>query len=219
MDMQQNLTYNQWTWSKKANVLYVDNPIGTGFSISMSDSDYDQTEDEVAADFHTFIQGFLAQNPEYNGRDFFITGESYAGHYIPAIAEMMVTLGKDVDLNFKGIAIGNGWVDPYLQYPQYADFAYNYLGMSKTDYDAKIKEFAKCQTMIESGQDTVDAFEFCENINGEIMETQPSTFDVYNYKEACTPPPLCSVTSQIKEWCEDPDVRAQLGVETSKQWV
>lgn len=36
---------------------------------------------------------------------------------------MMVTLGKDVPVNFKGIAIGNGWVDPVSQYPEYVTFA------------------------------------------------------------------------------------------------
>lgn len=71
-----------------------------------------------------FLDGFVAANPEYKGRDFFITGESYAGHYIPAIAYYLSHNVTDLGLNFKGVAIGNGWVDPYVQYPQYAEFAY-----------------------------------------------------------------------------------------------
>jgi len=75
--------------------------------------------------------GFLEQNPEMQGKDFYITGESYAGHYIPAVAHYFMTHSEDLKINFKGIAIGNGWVDPYHQYPEYAEYAYdnNLIGL------------------------------------------------------------------------------------------
>jgi carboxypeptidase C (cathepsin A) len=72
----------------------------------------------------TFLKGYLEENPEFKGRDFFITGESYAGHYIPAIAYYLINTATDVELNLKGIAIGNGLVDPFAQYPAYATFSY-----------------------------------------------------------------------------------------------
>jgi len=63
----------------------------------------------------TFLEGFLTQNPEFKGRDFYVTGESYAGHYIPAISYYIINNMTDTfGMNFKGMAIGNGWVDPYL---------------------------------------------------------------------------------------------------------
>jgi len=47
-----------------------------------------------------------------------ITGESYAGHYIPAISHHFIfDVADKLKINFKGLAIGNGLVDPYLQYP------------------------------------------------------------------------------------------------------
>jgi len=60
------------------------------------------------------LEGWLKENPEFEGRDFFVTGESYAGHYIPAISYYIVNNMTDFGMNFKGMAIGNGWVDPYL---------------------------------------------------------------------------------------------------------
>ena len=42
----------------------------------------------------------------------FVTGESYAGHYIPAIGAKIVQ-EKSTIVNLVGIAIGNGLVDPY----------------------------------------------------------------------------------------------------------
>jgi len=52
----------------------------------------------------------------------FITGESYAGHYVPAIAAH-VKKQNNKDINLVGVAIGNGLVDPYTQYPAYVKFA------------------------------------------------------------------------------------------------
>lgn len=105
-------------------MIYIDNPIGTGFSIAESDKDLVTDEDEVAKGLHNFLLQFVKENPEFEGREFFITGESYAGHYIPAISYELVTKGSDLNLDFKGAAIGNGWVDPYHQYPAYADYAH-----------------------------------------------------------------------------------------------
>lgn len=51
-----------------------------------------------------------------------MTGESYAGHYIPAISAY-IKKQNNPDLNLTGFAIGNGWTDPYLQYPAYNVFA------------------------------------------------------------------------------------------------
>jgi len=121
-----DLKNNPYSWNAVSNLLFVDQPVGTGFSKCASIFDFDTNEDQIAATMKLFIDGFLEKNPEYKGRDFYITGESYAGHYIPALAYHFV---KEIPpgslgMNFKGIAIGNGWVDPYIQYPQYAEFAY-----------------------------------------------------------------------------------------------
>jgi len=112
-----SLTANAYTWNKVSNLLYIDQPIGTGFSKCSSITHLDTTEEEIAANVNSFISGFLEENPDFKGRDFFITGESYAGHYIPAIAYYLTKNVTNLGVNFKGIAIGNGWVDPYIQYP------------------------------------------------------------------------------------------------------
>ena len=108
-----SLTSNIYSWNEVSNIVFVDNPVGTGFSEVTELDHLEKTEEEIAANMYLFIQGFLVENPEYVGRDFYITGESYAGHYVPAIAYYLVNEAVDVKVNFKGIAIGNGWVDPY----------------------------------------------------------------------------------------------------------
>lgn len=49
-----------------------------------------------------------------------MTGESYAGHYVPAIAHHIWTENKSAEdalkINFGGMAIGNGLTHPAEQY-------------------------------------------------------------------------------------------------------
>ena len=64
----------------------------------------------------------MVKYPEFKGREIYITGESYAGHYIPNIARKL-QLKEDPWINLAGIAIGNGWVDPFYQFAAYPKFA------------------------------------------------------------------------------------------------
>ena len=76
-------TLNPNSWNTQANLLYIDQPPGTGFSTGK----YDNNETQVAEDTFEFLVEFCKAHPEYANNDFFIVGESYAGHYVPAIAQ------------------------------------------------------------------------------------------------------------------------------------
>jgi carboxypeptidase D len=62
------LTYNDGSWDEFANVLFVDNPVGTGFSYVDTDS-YDHELREMADHMVTFLKEFFALFPEYEGND------------------------------------------------------------------------------------------------------------------------------------------------------
>ena len=78
------LYHNPYSWNTNANLLYVDQPVGTGFS-KAGITHMVTNEDEVAENMAKFMVAFLEKYPQLQGKDFYITGESYAGHYIPAI--------------------------------------------------------------------------------------------------------------------------------------
>lgn len=69
----------------------------------------------------------VAVHPDMADRDFYVTGESYAGHYVPAVSNRlfheMNKAGAGKKINFKGFAIGNGLTDPGIQYGAYSDYA------------------------------------------------------------------------------------------------
>lgn len=91
--------------------MYVDQPLGTGFSQS-SVFRSRWTLKAIAEDFRNFLVGFLEKYPEYKNRDVYLTGESFAGHYIPVFANHLFYNPVD-GFNLQGIALGNAWVDPF----------------------------------------------------------------------------------------------------------
>ncbi|XP_030950498.1 serine carboxypeptidase II-3-like [Quercus lobata] len=102
------LLRNDYAWNSVANVIFLESPAGVGFSYSNTSSDYSKSGDKrTAEDSYTFLVNWLERFPQYKTRDFFITGESYAGHYVPQLAHTIL-LKK---INLKGIAIGNDWID------------------------------------------------------------------------------------------------------------
>ncbi|GJV28185.1 serine carboxypeptidase II-3-like protein, partial [Tanacetum coccineum] len=97
-----------------ANVLFLESPAGVGFSYSNTSSDYKTGDEQTAKDSYTFLVNWLERFPEYKTRDFYITGESYAGHYVPQLAQLILRNNKFTNqtvINLKGIALGNALVD------------------------------------------------------------------------------------------------------------
>ena len=92
-----------------ANILFLESPAGVGFSYSNTTSDYDNAGDrKTADDAYIFIVNWLERFPQYKTRDFYITGESYAGHYVPQLAYTILLNNKNTNqttINIKGIAV------------------------------------------------------------------------------------------------------------------
>jgi carboxypeptidase D len=122
------LEYNKGSWDEFANLLFVDQPIGTGFSYVNTNS-YIHELPEMSAQFMVFLEKFFQLFPEYERDDIYIAGESYAGMYIPHIATAIQMRNKAAEQEgktkwpLKGVLIGNGWISPYDQSPAYFEFA------------------------------------------------------------------------------------------------
>lgn len=101
-------TPNPWAWTNLSNVVYVEQPVGTGFSQGTPDISND---DELAAEVFGFMEQFLEVFDELKGSNFYVTGESYAGYYVPYIANYIYE-HPTLDINLKGIWIA----DPSLSY-------------------------------------------------------------------------------------------------------
>ncbi|CAI0411534.1 unnamed protein product [Linum tenue] len=100
------LVKNDYSWNKEANMIYLESPAGVGFSYSTDSSFYNSVNDTITAhDNLAFLQQWLLKFPQYKNRDLFIAGESYAGHYVPQLAQLIVE--SESNLSMRAIAIGN----------------------------------------------------------------------------------------------------------------
>nr|BAX09101.1 serine carboxypeptidase [Cryptomeria japonica] len=108
------LVKDLYSWNKETNVLYVESPIGVGFSYSNNTKDYQNFNDAQAAEDNlAFILNWYKKFPEFKDVDFYITGESYAGHYVPQLTALVLDYNKNhrKPINLKGISLGNPFVD------------------------------------------------------------------------------------------------------------
>ncbi|KAL0322294.1 UNVERIFIED_CONTAM: Serine carboxypeptidase-like 20 [Sesamum calycinum] len=109
------LHLNPHSWSKVASIIYLDSPVGVGFSYSANTTYYVTGDLQTAAETHLFLLKWFEQFPEFTSNPFYISGESYAGIYIPTLASDVVKgikNGAKPVINFKGYMVGNGVCDP-----------------------------------------------------------------------------------------------------------
>ena len=104
------VAYNDYSWNKIANMLFVEQPAGVGFSYG-SDDDMHTGDDQAAVDNHQLILSFLERYPDVKTNPFYITSESYGGHYMPTLAKEIVDNNADGAINFKGFAVGNPYTN------------------------------------------------------------------------------------------------------------
>lgn len=100
-------------------MLCVDQPLNVGYSHSSRNVTDSHT---AALHFNNFLFNFLARSG-LQANPLYIAGESFAGHYIPAIAANLLA-NRSLGANLQGIAIGDGWVDPLRQSGSFGDFLY-----------------------------------------------------------------------------------------------
>ncbi|CAF0777507.1 unnamed protein product [Adineta steineri] len=108
------------TWNSLYSLLYIDNPVGTGYSFTSNDDGYTRSQDDVARDLHSALTQFFQIYTDYASNPFYVTGESYAGKYVPSIGYKIHVENQNpqvkVKINLAGLSMGNGWTDPYRQY-------------------------------------------------------------------------------------------------------
>ncbi|CAH1392264.1 unnamed protein product [Nezara viridula] len=171
------LITRKYYWSQLFNVIYIDNPVGTGFSFTENDAGYATDEVKVGQDLYSALSQFFQLFPYLQKNEFFVSGESYAGKYIPAIGYTIHNNNKinKQKINLKGLAIGDGFTDPENMMV-YADYLYQ-LGI----VDSNVKE-----TMIKLQDEIVKDIRNKEyrkamiNLGG-IMALIDPHINIYNY--------------------------------------
>nr|CAX69725.1 carboxypeptidase C [Schistosoma japonicum] len=174
------LVENPYSWNKLANVLYLESPAGVGFSYAV-DNNITTDDDYTALNNYYALLHFLKRFPEYKGREFYITGESYAGVYVPLLALHVI---KSQQFNLKGIAVGNGLTN-YKFNDNSLIYFIKYHGLvSERMWNDLLKHC--CHSQYYSHCLFTDASSVkCQSLVKYILDNATAGLNIYNLYDSC----------------------------------
>ncbi|KAK6945171.1 Peptidase S10, serine carboxypeptidase [Dillenia turbinata] len=166
------LTLSPYAWNNEANILYLESPAGIGFSYSdlteVIDEDSKLSDSAAAEDAYQFLIHWFNRYPQYKGRKFYMAGESYAGHYIPQLSQLIVARNKGIsnpDINLQGFLLGNPALDDVLDHKGQFEFWWNLGLISDSLYSALkttclnhsyIRPTLECKALWDKGRTEMD---------------------------------------------------------------
>ncbi|RHY94400.1 hypothetical protein DYB35_013977 [Aphanomyces astaci] len=174
--------FNAHSWTNHANMIWLDQRTGVGFSFSGGRDD-DHIEVDVGRNVYEFLLGFFQAHPKLQAKPFYIAGQSYGGHYVPAVAAYILQT-QDANttafrINLQGITIGNGLTDTVTQYPLLVNM------VVENSYNITL---VSCGPMSTAQPDSgvLDTYDYWDANLCEPMITNP-TRNPYDFRQLCEP--------------------------------
>jgi len=222
---------NPFSWNKIANVIYLESPAGVGFSYNDNGDGYD--DDSTAADNYEVLLRWFKKFPEFAKNPFYILGESYGGHYVPMLADLIVkNTASDPNIpphsNFKGFAAGNPLTD--ADYDQGSDWLNKYLSshgmisLDDTDSSSADGNYDPYDILVDtcpSGSSLTvrDRIRWPHRLNDmKGGNSRSKKFEEARRKRYVANPPACS-DNWTTNWANQDAVKTALHVKSDIDWV
>ncbi|KAJ8975562.1 hypothetical protein NQ317_000746 [Molorchus minor] len=148
-----NLQVRNTSWDKYVNVLFVDNPVGTGYSYVDTNDALTTTNKQIAEDFVEFLKGFYEALPLFKDVPLYIFSESYGGKMTAEIALVLYQAIQNgqIESKFKGIGLGDSWISPIDSVLTWAPYLLTTGVVDKNGYEAIMKVAEKTKESLEAG--------------------------------------------------------------------
>jgi len=224
MGESQNLTLNPNSWNKVANMIYLDSPCGVGLSYSTNQNDYITNDTVTAHDSHNFLLNFFAAFPEFKNNDFYISGESYAGIYVPTLAQQVMfgNSNPNTYINLKGILVGNGVTDEVFDGNAFVPFVFGHSFISQPLYNTLVENCHGnywntsdyiCETALNNASIDVSSLNIYDVYVDCYMGPAPKRYD----------PKLSNLerrfTSKLRETTHPEDVPPCINADIATAWM
>uniref|UniRef100_A0A023GBE4 Putative serine carboxypeptidase cpvl n=1 Tax=Amblyomma triste TaxID=251400 RepID=A0A023GBE4_AMBTT len=123
-DYEKNFSRRDLTIQKHVSMIYLDAPVGAGFSFTENITGYPKLLPDVIIDIKEFLRQFLELFSEYKQRAFYIGGDSYAARYAVGLAQYMLMKPQELNLTLQGIIGGVGFLAPIFQLADSSEFLF-----------------------------------------------------------------------------------------------
>ncbi|KAF0545752.1 prepro-carboxypeptidase Z [Gigaspora margarita] len=216
------------SWNEVSNLLFIDEPIGAGFSYG---SRLVNTTEQCASDIYEFLQKFFTKFPKYATLDLYLFSESYGGHYVPIMAKLIVQnnnliktekMKDKIPINLKSCGIGGPWVNPLITMKSYVNYiennTYNKSLISPQLIEEMRNKWIPCQQNIiecyrtNTTHDCTIANSTCWDVYVQIFN-QSSGVDEYDIR---APNGMGTPFADYANFLDDPSVRRSIGVKTNE---
>ncbi|KAJ3675681.1 hypothetical protein LUZ60_004723 [Juncus effusus] len=118
---------NPFSWTKINNVLFVDAPVGTGYSYAEGEEDILSNDSNTVSDLYDFLKKWYSEFPEFLSNPLYLAGCSYSGVHVPLLAQEIVNSNEASDgmtINLKGYSLGNPAIDVHYENNYIVQFAH-----------------------------------------------------------------------------------------------
>ncbi|KIY65085.1 serine carboxypeptidase [Cylindrobasidium torrendii FP15055 ss-10] len=225
-------TYFEHAWNTNANIFFVDQPVGTGWSYA----DYGETvstTEEAAVDIAAFVAVFFEHFVKFKGRKFHFAGESYGGRFLPLFGAAVYDQNKYLieqgmtPVNLASVMIGNGMTEfssMLLSYYDMACTAATIAPVVSISECVKMKQaIPRCEKWLkEACIDSWDAincgaaYQVCQDlIDGPYQALGLNPYDITRPCDGELFSTVCygSATKNIYNYLNTPSTRAQLNLD------
>ncbi|KAB0800564.1 hypothetical protein PPYR_06304 [Photinus pyralis] len=161
--LDENLNRRDHTWVNDVNLLFIDNPVGTGYSYVDDKKYLTTTNKQIADDLVACLEGFYKRRPEFRHVPLYITSESYGGKMA---AEFALELFKRGFPNIKGVNMIDAWISPIDSVLNWAPFLLNVGAIDQQGYQKVDAGARRTQKYLEDGkyQEATNSWANTENI-------------------------------------------------------
>ncbi|KAL8496482.1 hypothetical protein ACS0TY_020261 [Phlomoides rotata] len=187
------------TWLTKADLLFVDNPVGTGYSFVEDPKLLVKTDEEAAADLTTLLIQVFNRNSSLQKSPLYIVAESYGGKYAVTLglsALKAIEAGK-LKLKLGGIALGDTWISP-------EDFVFSWGPLLKDVSRLDGKGFKKSNSLAKKIKQQLEAGKFVDATDTwsdleEVISASSNSVDFYNFLLDSGMDPVSMTTSVLSQ--------------------
>lgn len=186
------------TWLQKADLLFVDSPVGTGFSYVENSSLAATTDAEVTADLLNFLKELFGANSTLQKRPLFVVGESYGGKHASMIglALSKAIAAGEIKANLGGVLLGDSWISPVDYVLSWGPLLVDVSRLEAADKDDANSIALQIEQQVKSGEYTQATTSWSQLES--LISSGSNNVDFYNFLLDSSADPLSSTTSTLQ---------------------